>query len=253
MSGHSKWSTIKHKKAAIDAKKGVVFTKLARDIAVATREGASGDPSINFRLRLAMDKARQANMPTTNVERAINKGLGIGSDGAVFEEAIYEGYGPGGAAIMLKALTDNRKRTAADVRAAFSRGGGNLGEAGSVAWIFESRTVVTVEGLDREKAEELALAAIDAGAEDFDVDGGTLEITGPPAALEPITGILKKAGVEPAQATVSMVPSTTVELETGLAGQTLRLLDRMEEIDDVQQVFTNADFTEEALANYSAE
>ena len=253
MSGHSKWSTIKHKKAAIDAKRGAVFTKLARDIIVAAREGGSGDPSMNLRLRIAMDKARQANMPSDNVDRAIKKGLGIGGDGVVFEEAVYEGYGPGGAAIMLKALTDNRKRTAAEVRATFSRGGGNLGEAGSVAWIFESRAMVTVEDLTDGQAEELALAAIDAGAEDFDVDGGTLEITGPPASLEPITEVLKEAGVESTQATVTMVPSTTVELDTGRAGQTMRLLDAMEELDDIQQVFTNADFTEEALAAYGAD
>ena len=253
MSGHSKWSTIKHKKAAIDAKKGVVFTKLARDIAVATREGGGGDPAMNFRLRLAMDKARQANMPADNVDRAVKKGLGIGADGVTFEEIVYEGYGPGGAAIMLKALTDNRNRTAAEVRAAFSRGGGNLGDAGSVAWIFESRAVVTVESLTEAQAEELALAAIDAGAEDFSVEGGSLEITGPPAALEPITEVLKEAGVEPAQATVTMAATNTVALDTGAAGATLRLLDVMEELDDVQQVFTNADFTEEALASYSAE
>ena len=253
MSGHSKWSTIKHKKAALDAKKGAVFTKLAREIAVATRQGASGDPGMNYRLRLAMDKARQANMPTDNVERAVKKGLGIGSDGIVFEEAVYEGYGPGGAAIMLNALTDNRKRTAAEVRAAFSRGGGSLAEVGSVAWIFDSRAFVTVEDVDREKADEVALAAIDAGAEDFNVEDGALEITGPPAALEAITEVVKQAGLEPAQATVTMVPTTTVELEAEAAGQTLRLLDRMEEVDDVQQVFTNADFTDEALRKYSAE
>ena len=253
MSGHSKWSTIKHKKAALDAKKGAVFTKLARDIAVATREGGSGDPAMNFRLRLAMDKARQANMPTDNVQRAVKKGLGVGTDGVVFEEAVYEGYGPGGAAIMLKTLTDNRNRTAAEVRAAFSRGGGNMGEVGSVAWIFDSRAFVTVEDVKQEKADEVALTAIDAGAEDFNAEDGALEITGPPAALEAITGVVKQAGLEPAQATVTMVPSTTVELEAGAAGQTLRLLDRMEEVDDVQQVFTNADFTDEALRKYSAE
>jgi YebC/PmpR family DNA-binding regulatory protein len=251
MSGHSKWSTIKHKKAAIDAKKGVAFTKLARDITVATREGGSGDPAMNFRLRLIIDKARAANMPAENVDRAIKKGLGIGADGVVYEEIVYEGYAPGGAAIMLMALTDNRNRTASEVRAAFSRGGGNLGESGSVAWIFESKAVVSIEELSEELTEEVALDAIDAGADDFKTEDGGLEITGPPASLQPITEILKTRGLEPANATVTMVPKTVMALEANHAGQTLRLLDRIDELDDIQQVFTNADFTDEALETYS--
>ncbi len=251
MSGHSKWSTIKHKKAALDAKKGALFTKLARDIAVAAREGGSGDPNMNFRLRLMMDKARAANMPADNVDRAVKKGLGIGGDGISFEEIVYEGYAPGGAAIMVKALTDNRNRTASNMRAVFSRGGGNLGEAGSVAWMFESKSVVTVEEVSEEQAEEIALAAIDAGAEDFKVEDGVLEITGAPNGLEPIAAAVKEAGVEPAQATVTMVPSNTVELDSGHAGQTLRLLDNIEDLEDIQQVFTNANFTDEALEKYS--
>ncbi len=253
MSGHSKWSTIKHKKAALDAKKGALFTKLARDIAVAAREGGSGDPAMNFRLRLMMDKARAANMPADNVERAVKKGLGAGGDGAAYEEIVYEGYAPGGAAIMAKALTDNRNRTASAVRAAFARGGGNLGDAGSVAWMFESKAVVTVEPVSEEQAEEAALAAIDAGAEDFKVEDGALEITGEPAALEAIIGAVKDAGFEPAQATVAMAPTTTVDVDNPRAGQTLRLLDVIEELDDIQQVFTNANFTDEALEKYGAE
>lgn len=252
MSGHSKWSTIKHKKAALDAKKGALFTKLARDIAVAAREGGSGDPNMNFRLRLMTDKARAANMPADNVDRAIKKGLGIGGDGVSYEEIVYEGYAPGGAAIMVKALTDNRNRTASNVRAAFSRGGGNLGEAGSVAWMFENKAVVTVEEVSEEQAEEIALAAIDAGADDFKVEEGVLEITGEPGGLEPIAAVVKEAGVEPAQATVTMVPSTTIELDSTHAGQTLRLLDNIEELEDIQQVFTNANFTDEALEKYSS-
>jgi YebC/PmpR family DNA-binding regulatory protein len=253
MSGHSKWSTIKHKKAAIDAKKGVAFTKIARDITIAVREGGSGDPAMNFRLRLTMDKAKAANMPADNVDRAIKKGLGTGNDGVTYEEIIYEGYGPGGAAIMLKVLTDNRNRSASEIRAAFSRGGGNLGESGSVAWIFESKAIITLEEIGEEEAEEIALAAIDAGADDFKVDGGTLEITGEPASLQPMTQIVKDLGKEAAQATVTMVPKTQQVLDTSTAGQTLRLLDRIEELDDVQQVYTNADFTEEALENYGNE
>ena len=253
MSGHSKWSTIKHKKAAIDAKKGVLFTKLAREITVATREGGSGDPAMNFRLRLVMDKAKAANMPSENVDRAVKKGLGTGGDGITLEEIMYEGYAPGGAAIMLKVLTDNRNRSAAEVRSVFSRGGGSLGESGSVAWIFTSKAMVTVEEIKEDQAEEIALAAIDAGAEDFKVEDGTLEITGDPPALQPITEAVKAAGVEPAQATVTMVPSNTIELDTGTAGQALRLLDKIEELEDVQSVYTNADFTDEALAKYGEE
>lgn len=253
MSGHSKWSTIKHKKAALDAKKGALFTKLARDIAVAAREGGSGDPAMNFRLRLMMDKARAANMPADNVERAVKKGLGAGGDGAAYEEIVYEGYAPGGAAIMAKALTDNRNRTASAVRAAFARGGGNLGDAGSVAWMFESKAVVTIEPVSDEQAEEVALAAIDAGAEDFKVEDGALEITGEPAALESIIGAAKDAGFEPAQATVAMAPTTTVDVDNPRAGQTLRLLDAIEDLDDIQQVFTNANFTDEALEKYGGE
>ena len=252
MSGHSKWSTIKHKKAAIDAKKGVAFTKLAREITVSTREGASGDPAMNFRLRLVMDKAKAANMPAENVDRAIKKGLGTGGDGIVLEEIVYEGYSPGGAAIMLMALTDNRNRTASEVRSAFSRGGGNLGESGSVAWNFDSKAVVTVEEIDSEKAEEAALSAIDAGADDFKTEDGTLEITGPPTTLHAITETLKAQGLDPANATVTMLPKTLMTLDSSTAGQTLRLLDRIEELEDVQEVFTNADFPDDALESYDS-
>ena len=253
MSGHSKWSTIKHKKAAIDAKRGAAFTKLAREVTVAAREGASGDPAMNFRLRLVMDKARAANMPADNVDRAIKKGLGTGGDGVALEEIVYEGYGPGGAAIMLKTLTDNRNRTASEVRAAFSRAGGNLGESGSVAWIFESRAVITIEEIDEEKAEEVELAVIDAGAEDFKAEDGSLEITGPPTALQPIMECVKEQGLDPANAAVTMLPKTLMELDSSVAGQTLRLLDRIEELEDVQEVFTNADFPDEALEKHMSE
>lgn len=253
MSGHSKWSTIKHKKAALDAKKGAAFTRIAREIAVAAREGGSGDPTMNFRLRLMMDKAKAANMPSDNVQRAINKGLGIGNDGVSLEEIVYEGYGPGGAALMVKVLTDNRNRSASEIRATFSRAGGNLGESGSVAWIFDTKAVVTIEDLTEDIGEQLALSAIDGGAEDFRFEAGALEITGGPDVLESITQAVRTAGFEPSQALVTMVPSNTVPLDTSTASQTLRLLDKIEEMDDVQAVFTNADFTEEALAKYGNE
>jgi YebC/PmpR family DNA-binding regulatory protein len=251
MSGHSKWSTIKHKKAAIDAKKGAAFTKLAREILIASREGQSGDPSMNFRLRLVIDKARAANMPMDNVDRAIKKGTGTGGDGVILEEIVYEGYGPGGAAIMLKTLTDNKNRTASEVRVAFSRGGGNLGESGSVAWIFESKAIVTVEGIDDDKAEELELAAIDAGADDFKTEEGTLEITGPPTALQSITEMIKQQGLEPANATITMLPKTLMALDSSHASQTMRLLDRIEDLEDIQEVYTNADFPDDALNSYN--
>ncbi len=250
MSGHSKWSTIKHKKAATDAKKGAVFTRLAREVTLAAREGQSGDPAMNFRLRLVMDKAKAANMPSDNVERAIKKGLGTGSDSVVLEEITYEGYAPGGAAIMLMTLTDNRNRTASEVRVTFSRAGGNLGETGSVAWNFESKAVITVDGVADDKAEEVELAAIDAGADDFKVDEGTLEITGPPSALQTIIECVEQQGLKPANASVTMLPKTLMELDSSTAGQTMRLIDKIEELDDIQEVYTNADFPDEALEQY---
>jgi YebC/PmpR family DNA-binding regulatory protein len=253
MSGHSKWSTIKHKKAALDAKKGAVFTRLAREITIAAREGQSGDPAMNFRLRLTMDKAKAANMPLDNVERAIKKGLGQGGDGVAYEEILYEGYSPGGAAIMLRALTDNRNRTASEVRSTFSRAGGNLGETGSVAWNFESKAVITVEGVSEEKAEELELAAIDAGADDIKADEGNVEITGAPSSFQSLVECVKEHGLEPANATVTMIPKTTTELDVSAATQTMRLIDKIEELDDIQEVFTNADFPEEALEKYGNE
>jgi len=252
MSGHSKWSTIKHKKAATDAKKGAVFTRLAREVTIAARQGHSGDPAMNFRLRLIMDKAKAANMPSDNVERAIKKGLGTAGDGIVLEEITYEGYAPGGAAIMLMTLTDNRNRTAAEVRATFSRAGGNLGESGSVAWNFESKAVVTVDDVAADDAEEIELAAIDAGADDFKVDERTLEITGPPSALQPIIECVEQRGFTPSNATVTMVPKTLMELDTSHASQTMRLIDKIEDLDDIQEVYTNADFTEEAIEQYGS-
>ena len=251
MSGHSKWATIKRKKAATDAKRGKIFTKLIREITVAARDGG-GDPNFNPRLRLAVDNAKAGNMPADNITRAIKKGTGE-LESVSYEEIAHEGYGPGGAAIMLKVLTDNRNRSASEIRAAFSKGGGNLGESGSVAWIFESKALITLEEIGEEEAEEIALAAIDGGADDFKVEGGTLEITGEPASLQPMTQIVKDLGKEAAQATVTMVPKTQQVLDTSTAGQTLRLLDRIEELDDVQQVYTNADFTEEALEKYGNE
>jgi YebC/PmpR family DNA-binding regulatory protein len=251
MSGHSKWANIKHHKGIVDAKKSIVFTKLAREITVGARQGGSGDPAFNSRLRLAIDRAKQANMPVDNIERAIKKGTGGGDDGANLEEVTYEGYGPGGAAIMVYALTDNRNRTASEIRSAFTKGGGNLGDAGSVAWLFETKAVVYVEGIGTEKAEEMALAVIDAGADDFNTEGGGLEITGPPAALDAMQQTVQQHGVTAASASVTMIPKTVTALDTSLATQTLRLLDRLEDLDDINQVYTNADFPDEVLESMS--
>ena len=248
MAGHSKWKQIKHKKGAADAKRGQLFTKLSREITVSAREGG-GDPGGNFRLRLAIQKARDSNMPLDNVERAIKRGTGEGADRVEFVELAYEGYSPGGAAIYVQALSDNRNRTAADVRRVFARGGGSLGEAGSVAWNFESKGVILAEIAGGE-GEKLALAAIDVGAEDVKADDTTLEVFTEAEALEQVRQALEGEGVTVASAELQLVPKTPLPLDAGVATQTLRLLDSLEELDDVQKVYTNADFPEAALAGF---
>jgi YebC/PmpR family DNA-binding regulatory protein len=248
MSGHSKWSTIKHQKGVTDARRGQLFTKLAREITVAAREGGD-NPDMNVRLRMAVQKARENNMPLDNVERATKRGAGGGEGSDALDEALYEGYGPGGVAILLHALTDNRQRTVSDVRASFSKAGGSLGEAGCVSWIFESRGVITAE-MNPDEGEEIALVAIDAGAEDFTLEGSYLEIYAGPENLEALRTALEQHGVKITSAELSMVPSNTVPLDTNVAVQTLRLLDHFEELDDIQKVYTNADFPDEALEQY---
>ena len=252
MSGHSKWSTIKHQKGAADAKRGVLFTKLSREIALAVREGGGVDPDMNFKLRLALDRAKSNNMPQDSISRAVKRGSGEGSDGESLEQVTYEGYGPGGGAILLQAVTTNRNRTAAEVRSAFNRGGGNLGESGCVAWNFELRGVVTVDIEDEERAEELGLLAIDAGAEDIQIDEGVLEIYSPIESLQDVQKSVAAENVAVRSAELSMVPKTTIELADKEAEQTLRLLDTLEELDDIQKAFTNADFSPEVLERYQA-
>jgi YebC/PmpR family DNA-binding regulatory protein len=249
MSGHSKWSTIKHQKGIADAKRGAIFTKLSRDIALAVREGG-GDVDMNFRLRLAAEKAKNNNMPQDNILRAIKRASGGGEGAEDLEEIIYEGYGPGGGAILLQALTPNRNRTAADVRATFTKCGGNLGESGCVAWNFESRGLITVEMPDEEKGEELGLLAIDAGAEDVKLEDGVLEIFTAPELLLEIRSTLEAEGIKPESAEVSMVPKATITLEDSAAEQTLKLLDSLEDLDDIQKAYTNADFPPEVLEKY---
>lgn len=252
MSGHSKWSTIKHQKGAADAKRGVLFTKLSREIALAVREGGGVDPDMNFKLRLALDRAKSNNMPQDSIGRAVKRGSGEGSDGESLEQVTYEGYGPGGGAILLQAVTTNRNRTAAEVRSAFNRGGGNLGESGCVAWNFELRGVVTVDIEDEERAEELGLLAIDAGAEDIQIDEGVLEIYSPIESLQDVQKSVAAENVAVRSAELSMVPKTTIELADKEAERTLRLLDTLEELDDIQKAFTNADFSPEVLERYQA-
>ena len=250
MSGHSKWSTIKHQKGAADAKRGVLFTKLSRDIALAVRDGGGVDPDMNFKLRLALDRAKSNNMPQDSINRAVKRGSGEGSDGETLEQVTYEGYGPGGGAILLQAVTTNRNRTASDVRSAFNRGGGNLGESGCVAWNFDLRGVVTVDIEDEERAEELGLLAIDAGAEDIEVDEGVLEIYSPIESLQEVQKSIESEGIAIRSAEMSMVPKTTIALADKEAEQTLRLLDALEDLDDIQKAYTNADFPPEVLERY---
>lgn len=247
MSGHSKWSSIKHQKGVADARRGQLFTKLTREIIVAVREGGS-NPEANFRLRLAIQKARDSNMPLDNIERAIKKGSGE-LEGASLVELVLEGYGPHGTAIMVEALTDNRNRTVQDVRSLFSRHGGSLGESGCVAWLFDSKGVIPVKtnGLN---ADDLALQAIDAGAEDVKVERGYVEIYTRPEELEMVRAALQEKNITIISAGLAKVPKNMVQLDEKAALQTLKLLDKLEELDEVQHVSTNADFPDSVLEQY---
>jgi YebC/PmpR family DNA-binding regulatory protein len=249
MSGHSKWSTIKRQKGVADARRGQVFTKLAREIIVAVREGGD-NPEGNYLLRLVIQKARDNNMPLDNIERAIKRGSGH-AEGASLVEMTLEGYGPDGAAILVKALSDNRNRTLQEVRNIFTRHGGNLGEAGCVAWLFDSRGVITVE-TNGQNAEELALQAIDAGAEDVRVEKDYIDIYTKPTELEKVREALEAKNIAIASAELSMIPKSTVEMEEKAALQTLKLLDRLEELDEVQHVSSNVDFSDAILEKYQA-
>jgi YebC/PmpR family DNA-binding regulatory protein len=245
MSGHSKWSTIKRQKGANDAKRGAMFTKVAREIAVAARAGG-GDPEANYRLRLAMDKARSINMPAENIKRAIEKATG-GGEADQFEEIVYEGYGPGGVAVLVEAATDNRNRTAAEVRSIFTKTGGQLAGSGAVAWQFEARGLITVirDGSD---PDEVALAAIDAGAVDVDTESDPIEIFTEPSDLEGVRNALDAAGVNVEGAESAMLAKQTVSLEADQVRKALRMVDLLEDLDDVQRVTTNVDIPEDVLA-----
>jgi YebC/PmpR family DNA-binding regulatory protein len=245
MSGHSKWSQIKRQKGANDAKRGAQFTKVAREIAVAARAGG-GDPDANYRLRLAIEKARSINMPADNIKRAIERAAG-GGDGEQYEEIVYEGYGPGGVAILVEAATDNRNRTAADVRSVFSKNGGQLAGAGAVAWQFEPRGLIAVprQGGD---PDDVALAAIDAGASDVDTDADPFEVYTEPGELERVRQALESAGVPIESAELMMQPKATVDVEASQARQNLRLIEHLEDHDDVQRVTANFEIPDEVFA-----
>jgi YebC/PmpR family DNA-binding regulatory protein len=245
MSGHSKWSQIKRQKGVTDARRGQLFTKLVREITVAARDGGGADPDANPRLRLAVQQAREANMPMENIERAIKRGAG-GGDAASLAEITYEGYGPGGAAILVESMTDNRNRTVAEVRNAFTRGGGNMGEAGCVGWLFDARGVISVE-INGGDPDDVALLAIDAGADDVRVDESTIEIFTEPSDLDRVRNALMAEKLNVSSAELAMVPKTTLEADPKDALAVLKLMERLEDLDDVQRVYTNLDFSDDVL------
>jgi YebC/PmpR family DNA-binding regulatory protein len=251
MSGHSKWASIKHQKGVADARRGQLFTKLTREIIVAVRQGGS-DPDMNFRLRLAVQKARDSNMPMDNIDRAIKRGSGE-TEGTTLIEMVLEGYGPSGAAILVQALSDNKNRTVQDVRNLFSRNGGNLGESGCVAWLFHSKGMIIVDTDVNDDPEELALQAIDAGAEDVNIETGYVEIYTTPEDFMTVRQKLEEDGIEIYSSEVTMIPQTTLDLEEKPALQNLRLLQKLEELDEVQTVSSNVHFTDDILEKFEAQ
>jgi YebC/PmpR family DNA-binding regulatory protein len=246
MSGHSKWSSIKHKKAATDAKRGKIFSKLIKEITVAARLGG-GDMDANPRLRTAVQAAKSENMPKDNIERAIKKGTGE-LEGVNYEESIYEGYGPGGAAVLVESLTDNKNRTVADIRSIFGKNGGNLGENGCVAWMFDKKGYIAVESKSVDE-DVLMEAALDAGAEDIKEDNSNYEIITAPADFEAVKDAIDKASIPYIDAEVTMLPQTTANLAGREAEQMVRLMEMLEDCDDVQKVYTNADIPDEIVDN----
>jgi YebC/PmpR family DNA-binding regulatory protein len=246
VSGHSKWSSIKHKKGAADAKRGKLFSKLSRAIIVAAKEGGS-DPAANLSLQNAIEKARSYSMPKENIDRAIAKGSGADADASAFETVVYEGYGPSGVAVIVEALTDNRNRTAGDVRHTFAKNDGNLGGSGAVSWLFERRGVVLVsaEGADE---DELMLAAAEGGADDVTLDGSSFQVLAPVESLASVREAVEAAGFTVESAELTMVPKTTVQVDSeNDAKKILRLIDQLEDNDDIQDVYANFDIPERVL------
>ena len=247
MSGHSKWSSIKHKKGATDAKRGKIFSKLIKEITVAARMGGSGDPTANPRLRTAIAAAKAENMPKDNMERAIKKGTGE-LEGVNYEESVYEGYGPGGAAVLVESLTDNKNRAVADIRHIFGKNGGNLGENGCVAWMFDKKGYMNVENKDVEE-DALMEIALEAGAEDIREDNGTFEVITDPGDFEAVRGALDNGSVKYSVAEVTMLPQSTTALQGKDAELMIRLMEALDDCEDVQKVYTNADIPEELFDN----
>jgi len=244
VSGHSKWANIKHQKGAEDARRGQLFTKLTREIMIAVRE--SGDnPESNLRLRMAIEKARNGAMPMDNVQRAIKRASGK-EEGVILTEVTYEGYGPGGVAILVETMSDNRNRTLQEIRNVFSRGGGSLGESGCVSWMFQQKGVISITISDK-NADELSLLAIDAGAEDVNITDDTLEIYTAPHDIEKVRHSLEEKGLTITSAEISREPQNTIELDEKKALQTVKLLEKLEGMDDVQKVYSNMDFSEEVM------
>ncbi|MEK6256754.1 MAG: YebC/PmpR family DNA-binding transcriptional regulator, partial [Chloroflexota bacterium] len=250
MSGHSKWSTIKRKKATVDAKRGQVFTRLAREVAVAAKEGG-GDPDINFGLRLAIDRARSSNMPKENIERAIKRGTGEGSDAAAFEQATYEGYAPHGVAVIMRVVTDNRNRAVSDIRHALSGSGGSLGEGGSVAWQFTNTAYFSFPA-DGKEEDEIFELAVEAGADDITFDEDIFEIFGPVESFKKIIDSLRAADIKPDESELRMIPNQEISLDVDQTLQVLRVLEELDELDDIQTVYSNLHISDEALAQLEA-
>ena len=245
MSGHSKWHTIKHKKGALDAKRGKIFTKLIKEITVAARTGGSGDVDSNARLRKAVTDAKAQNMPNDTIDRAIKRGTGE-LEGASYDEVLYEGYGPNGVAVMVAGLTDNRNRTVAEIRHIFSKNGGNMGESGSVGWMFDKKGYIVVDKAAKSE-EELFDIAIEAGADDMQDDGDVFEILTSTEAFEAVNEAIRKAGIEPQAAEISMIPQNYIKLEGAEAKQMLKLYDALDDNDDVQKVYANFDIDESEM------
>jgi YebC/PmpR family DNA-binding regulatory protein len=250
MSGHSKWSTIKNKKGALDAKRGQLFTRLTKEIVVAAKTGG-GDPDMNPRLRLAIQQARSGNMPLDNIDRAIKRATGEGEGQANLEELVYEGFSPGGAAILVMTVTDNRNRASSEVRNAFDRNNGKMGQVGSVSYLFEQKGLITLE-VTAQQLEEAELLAIENGAEDTTAEDSTLEIRTAPENFETLCLAFETAGLKALSSEITMIPTIQAVLDEKTAEQTLKLLDKLEDLDDVQKVITNADFPEAVLEKYGS-
>ena len=248
MSGHSHWATIKHKKGAIDAKRGKLFSKLSRAIIIAARHGG-GDPEMNLKLRYAIDKARQVSMPKDNIERAIKRGTGE-MEGLTFEEITYEGYGPGGVAMLVEVLTDNRNRTAGEIRKIFERSGGKMGSAGSVGYLFERKGHFSIDAntIDEDRLTEIML---DAGADDLKRSGSTFEITCDPTAFSQVQEALQKNGLTPVMAEISQLPKAPVDVDTETGKKVLRLMEALDDHEDAQNVYSNVNISEEMVAGMS--